>query len=137
MTEKLRVDKWLWSIRIFKSRTMSTDFCKSGKVRLKEEVLKPSSLIQVGQTLEIKKNGFNLLFKVIKLISKRVSASEAILCYENVTPESEMNKFNEWFVGKSTGEWRDRGEGRPTKKERRLIDEFKSEQFNWDDEPII
>ena len=80
---------------------MSTDFCKSGKVRLKEEVLKPSSLIQVGQTLEIKKNGFNLVFKVIKLISKRVSASEAILCYENVTPESEMNKFNEWFVGKS------------------------------------
>ena len=47
---------------------MSTDFCKSGKVRLKEEVLKPSSLIQVGQTLEIKKNGFNLVFKVIKLI---------------------------------------------------------------------
>ena len=116
---------------------MSTDFCKSGKVRLKEEVLKPSSLIQVGQTLEIKKNCFNLVFKVIKLISKRVSASEAILCYENVTPESEMNKFNEWFVGKSTGEWRDRGEGRPTKKERRLIDEFKSEQFNWDDEPIV
>ena len=48
-----------------------------------------------------------------------------------------MNKFNEWFVGKSTGEWRYRGEGRPTKKERRLIDEFKSEQFNWDDEPIV
>lgn len=125
--DKVRVDKWLWSVRIFKSRTLATDACKSGKVKLGDNSLKPSYLIQRGDQLEVKKNGFNLQFKVIDLIQKRVSAPLAQVCYEDLTPAEEMNKYQNWFVGKGASEKRERGTGRPTKKERRLIDGFKSE----------
>ena len=93
MSDKVRVDKWLWAIRIFKSRTISTDTCKSGKVKCKDEVLKPSSLVSIGNIVEVRKNGFQFLFKVLKPITKRVSASEAVLCYANLTSEEELNKF--------------------------------------------
>ena len=58
--KKVRVDKWLWAVRIFKSRTMATDACKAGKIKLKGISLKPSYLITTGETVEVKKNGFNL-----------------------------------------------------------------------------
>lgn len=125
--DKVRVDKWLWSVRIFKSRTLATDACKSGKVKLGGSSLKPSYLIQRGDQLEVKKNGFDLQFKVIDLIQKRVSAPLAQVCYEDLTPAEEMNKYQNWFVGKSSSEKREKGAGRPTKKERRLIDGFKSD----------
>lgn len=125
--DKVRVDKWLWSVRIFKSRTLATDACKSGKVKLGGNSLKPSYLIQRGDQLEVKKNGFDLQFKVIDLIQKRVSAPLAQVCYEDLTPAEEMNKYQNWFVGKGASEKRERGAGRPTKRERRLIDDFKSE----------
>ena len=134
MSDKVRVDKWLWAIRIFKSRTISTDTCKSGKVKCKDEVLKPSSLVSIGNIVEVRKNGFQFLFKVLNPITKRVSASEAVLCYANLTSEEELNKINDWFIGKSGSEWRERGEGRPTKKERREIDEFKEDQIDWDED---
>ena len=123
--DKLRVDKWLWSVRIFKSRSIATEACKSGKVVLGEKHLKPSHLIQAGDFLIVKKDGFNLEFKVIKLIEKRVSAVIADTCKENLTPESELLKYKDWFIGKSRPEWRDKGDGRPTKKERRTLEEFK------------
>lgn len=125
--DKVRVDKWLWSVRVFKSRTLATDACKSGKVKLGGHSLKPSYLIQRGDQLEVKKNGFDLQFKVIDLIQKRVSAPLAQVCYEDLTPAEEMNKYQNWFVGKSASEKREKGAGRPTKKERRLIDDFKSD----------
>ncbi len=125
--DKVRVDKWLWSVRIFKSRTLATDACKSGKVKLGGNSLKPSYLIQRGDQLEVKKNGFDLQFKVIDLIQKRVSAPLAQVCYEDLTPAEEMNKYQNWFVGKGASEKREKGAGRPTKRERRLIDDFKSD----------
>lgn len=125
--DKVRVDKWLWSVRIFKSRTLATDACKSGKVKLGGNSLKPSYLIQRGDQLEVKKNGFDLQFKVIDLIQKRVSAPLAKVCYEDLTPAEEMNKYQNWFVGKGASEKREKGAGRPTKRERRLIDDFKSD----------
>ncbi len=125
--DKVRVDKWLWSVRIFKSRTLATDACKSGKVKIDGHSLKPSYLVQRGELLEVKKNGFDLQFKVIDLIQKRVSAPLAQVCYEDLTSAEEMNKYQSWFVGKGATERREKGAGRPTKKERRLIDGFKSE----------
>lgn len=121
----VRIDKWLWSVRIFKSRTMATTACKAGKVKIEEGNAKPSSLVSVDQKVQVKKNGFNLEFKVLKLIEKRVGAPIAITCYEDLTPAEELNKYQDWFIGKSAPEMREKGAGRPTKRERREIDGFK------------
>ena len=129
LTNKMRVDKWLWCVRIFKSRTKATDACKKGNVKLGEAKLKPSSLISPGQTIEIRKDGFNLQFLIKDLIPKRVSSPLAIVCYENLTPPEELNKFKNWFIGKAPAELRLPGQGRPTKKERRDIDQFKDDLY--------
>ena len=133
---KVRLDKWLWAVRLFKSRTMATDACKAGKIKLNGHSLKPSYLITVGETIEVKKNGFNLIFKVNQLLEKRVSAVLAAPCFEDLTPADELNKYRDWFTGKAGAEFRDRGEGRPTKKDRREIDEFKDMYFDEDDEAL-
>ena len=133
---KVRLDKWLWAVRLFKSRTIATDACKAGKIKLNGHSLKPSYLITVGETIEVKKNGFNLIFKVNQLLEKRVSAVLAAPCFEDLTPADELNKYRDWFTGKAEAEFRDRGEGRPTKKDRREIDEFKDMYFDEDDEGL-
>lgn len=122
---KVRVDKWLWSVRIFKSRTIATDACKSGKVKIGESNVKPSYMLTVGETLHVKKEGFNMVYKALKLINKRVGAPIAVECYENLTSEDELNKFKSWYVGKAAAEKREKGTGRPTKKDRRNIDSYK------------
>ncbi len=126
--DKVRIDKWLWSVRIFKSRTIATDACKTGKVAVDASRVKPSSSVEVGQTVRVQKNGFDLTYKVLKLIEKRVGAPIAITCYEDLTPEEELNKYNDWYVGKARPEQREKGAGRPTKKDRRRIDNYK----DWD-----
>jgi len=135
--EKVRADQWLWSVRIFKSRTQATDACKQKKISIGESNLKPSAQISVGDEILVKKNGFNFQFLVKKLIKKRVGAPLAIECYENITPPEELLKYENWYVGKARPEWRDRGAGRPTKKERRTIDDFKEDLFNIDDDDLM
>lgn len=125
----MRIDRWLWSVRIFKSRTKATTACKAGRIRIGETVTKPSTLVRIGDTLHIRKDGFNLTFLVNKLIPKRVSATLAQPCYENLTPIEELTKFKDWFIGKAAPERRERGTGRPTKRERREIDIFKDEIY--------
>ena len=128
MIKKVRVDKWLWSVRIFKSRSIATNACKTGKVKIDGVNLKPSYLLQRGVTLEVRKEGFNLVFKVIDLLEKRVSATLAEPCYKNITPEDELNKYKDWYIGKAAPERREKGAGRPTKKERRILDDFKADE---------
>ncbi len=131
--DKVRIDKWLWSVRIFKSRTIATAACKAGRVKIGESIVKPSDKVAVGQMVYVKKEGFNLEFLVKKLIEKRVGAPIAQACYENLTPEEEMNKFSDWFIGKAATERRDKGAGRPTKRERREIDAWKNWHFDFDE----
>lgn len=123
--EKLRVDKWLWAVRIFKTRTLATNNCKKGNIKINGEKAKASANIQVEDLVSVHKNGFNLTFKVVKLIAKRVGAPLAIQCYEDLTPQEELNKFKDWFIGKARPELREKGAGRPTKKERRTLEDFK------------
>ena len=130
--EKVRLDKWLWSVRIFKSRTIATNACKSGKIKINGKASKPSSMISEGTKIEVHKNGFVFQFVALKLIQKRVGAPIAQACYEDITPAEELAKFENWYVGKAAPERRDRGTGRPTKKERREIERFKD--FYFDDE---
>ncbi len=134
---KTRVDKWIWSVRIFKSRTLATNACKANRVKINSKLVKASTSVEVNDVVSIQKNGFNFEFKVLKLINKRVGAPLAVECYENVTPEEELNKYNSWFVGKGRAEIRDKGAGRPTKKERREIVDYKEnvyDIFDWEDE---
>lgn len=129
MTKKIRIDKWLWTVRIFKSRTQATTACKSGRIKIGDKNLKPSYLITIGESIMVRKNGFNLEFVVKGILKSRVSATLAAPCYDNITPEEELNKYKSWFVGKAAAEQRIKGAGRPTKKERREIEDYKVEQF--------
>ena len=125
--DKVRIDKWLWSVRIFKSRTLATDACKAGKVRIKGEQVKPSYLMVVGEEVTVKKEGFNFEFKALQLIEKRVGAPIAQTCYTDITPAEEKSKYDAWFLnGMPANEKRERGTGRPTKRERRELDGFKN-----------
>lgn len=126
-----RIDKWLWAVRIFKSRTLATTACKSGKVKVGEKTVKPSFAVSIKDHLHVRKNGYDLQFIVKDIISKRVSATLAAPCYENITPAEEMEKYKSWFIGKANAEVREKGAGRPTKKERREIEDYKLDQF-WD-----
>ncbi|MEZ4984380.1 MAG: RNA-binding S4 domain-containing protein [Saprospiraceae bacterium] len=132
--DKVRIDKWLWAVRIFKSRTLASDAVKAGKVKVNGTTVKPSYSVQRGEKVVVGKNGFNFEFKVVDLLEKRVGAALAQQCYEDLTPADELNKYNDWFVGKRGVEFRDKGAGRPTKRERREIDDFKGYQvYDWDE----
>ena len=124
-----RIDKWLWSVRIFKSRTIATDHCKSGKVTLHLQKAKPSTMVSTGDLVSVHKNGFIFSFRVVNPIEKRVSATLAREAYEDLTPADELQKHENWFTGKSGPEIRERGTGRPTKKDRREIDTFKGDYY--------
>ncbi|TVR87588.1 MAG: RNA-binding S4 domain-containing protein [Saprospirales bacterium] len=123
--KKVRVDKWLWAVRIFKSRSLATKACKEGAVKMGDDKLKPAHLIEPDNILTVKKNDFNLRIKVLKLLSKRVGAPIAQSCYTDLTPEEEYNKYEAWYNRKKQSEFREKGLGRPTKKDRREIDKLK------------
>ncbi|MEO0044016.1 MAG: hypothetical protein RL329_3464 [Bacteroidota bacterium] len=123
--EKVRVDKWLWAVRIFKSRTLASDAVKDNKVKVNDELVKSSFQVQRGDTVAVKKDGFNLTYKVLDLIEMRVGAPIAQACYENLTPEAELKKFDTWYVAQVGRELRDKGTGRPTKRDRRDIERVK------------
>lgn len=125
--DKVRIDKWLWSVRIFKSRTLATDACKANTIKIDNVIVKASANVFRGNIVSARKDGFQLTFKVLDLIEKRVSAPLAQACYEDLTPPEERNKYKEWFIGKARPEVREKGSGRPTKRERREIDSHKDE----------
>lgn len=127
MADKVRIDKWLWAVRIFKTRTMATDTCKSNKVKINGKDAKPSTEVIVGNLVEVKKDGFNMQYKVLGIVTTRVSATLAAPCLENITPQEELNKYESWFLAQTGNEYRDRGTGRPTKRERRDLDDFKDQ----------
>ena len=117
-----RIDQ---SVRIFKSRTQAGAACKKGKVSINGQVVKPSAQVNLEDHIKVEKNRYEYQFIVRKIINKRVGAPAAVLCYKDITPEEELKKFDRWFVGKAKGEFRERGTGRPTKKDRREIERFK------------
>jgi ribosome-associated heat shock protein Hsp15 len=135
MPDKVRVDKWLWSVRIFKTRTKASAAVKAGQVKINGKPVKASYQVQRGEELTVGKNGFNFQFKIIDLIEKRVGAPLAQKCYEDLTPAEELSKYTDWFIGKRGVEVREKGTGRPTKKDRRELQDFKVGRFfDWEDE---
>jgi len=123
--EKIRIDKWLWSVRMFKTRTAATDACNSGKVKIEDNRVKPSQIIKVGDEIKFNLHGDIKILKVLRLIDKRVGAPVAVTCYEDKSPLGIHDKAQPSFFYQF--EVRDKGVGRPTKKNRREIERFKEE----------
>lgn len=130
MADKLRIDKYLWAIRVFKTRTLATEACKAGRVKKDGTNLKASYEVKIGDELNVSKGIERKLIKITDLLYSRVDAKKAILYYEDITPEEDTLKFKSMFSPVLT---RDRGAGRPTKKDRREIDDLKQSFFDEDD----
>lgn len=131
----MRVDKWLWAMRIYKTRSIATDACKNNRVSIGGMVAKPAREVRVGDTVTVKKMPVVYSFKIIDLPKSRQGAANVPLFMKNITPQSELDKLDQKiavFVK------RDRGTGRPTKKERRDIDVLMGgssfDGLEWDDE---
>lgn len=127
MIEGVRIDKWLWAVRAFKTRSQATEACKSGKVKIEEKSVKPSREIKLNEEIVVQVNHINRTLKVIGLLNNRVSAKLVPQYMDDLTPAEEYEK--EKIKREINYEYRDRGLGRPTKKERRLIDKLKKSKF--------
>ena len=124
---KVRIDKWLWAVRAYKTRSAAKNACDAGKVKVEQKCAKPSRDIVVGETVQFRKSGSTKIYKVLLLIEKRVSASLARECYEDLSPEEvKIKKAPTAFVDFPV---REKGAGRPTKKERRGIDKLNDDVF--------
>lgn len=118
--DSVRIDKYLWAIRAYKTRTDATDACKGNKISVGGQSVKPSREVKRGDVIEVRKGAITFTYKVLDLLEKRVGAKEVEKFAQNLTPQSEIDKMHapvESFFIK-----RDRGTGRPTKKERREMD---------------
>ncbi len=131
MAEKLRIDKYLWSIRLFKTRSLATDACRAGRVKKEGNNIKPSYEVKIGEVYQVSKAVEKKTIKVLDLLYTRVDAKKAVLAYADLTPPEETAKYKSMF--QSPVLTRDRGAGRPTKKDRRDIDDL-SESFFDNDE---
>ena len=121
MPKTVRIDKYLWAVRIYKTRTLATEACKKGRVTMDDAPAKASRMVSAGDVIEVKKMPVIYSFRVVDPIEKRVGAKIVDQFVENITPREEIQKLelqDDFFVK------RDRGAGRPTKKERRLLDDI-------------
>lgn len=132
-----RIDKWLWAVRIFKTRTIAADACKNGRVTMNGMSVKPSKVLRDGDVVSVRKPPVTYTFRVLKAIENRVGAKLVPEMLENITPREqyeilEMSRIS-GFVNRA------RGTGRPTKKERRDLDDFTSDVplFMENDEDIF
>ncbi|MBP8244836.1 MAG: RNA-binding S4 domain-containing protein [Chitinophagaceae bacterium] len=121
--EKLRLDKYLWAIRLFKTRTLAATACDTGKVKFDGLQAKSSRSVSIGDEYEVKTEAKRWRIKVTGLLYNRVAFTEAILHYTDITPEEEIQRLQYQAASFHTGKRRSKI-GRPTKKERRELDEF-------------
>lgn len=121
--EKLRLDKYLWSIRLFKTRTLAADACDKNKVKYKGNAAKASKTVSIGDEYEVKTEAKKWVIKVTDLLFNRVQYSEAINFYLDITPEEEQDRIQYQSAAFHTGK-RMSKVGRPTKKQQRDLDTF-------------
>lgn len=124
MTEvkPVRIDKFLWAVRIYKTRSLASEECRKGRILISNIQVKPSRLINPGDLITVKKMPVVYTYRVINPIENRVSAKMAPGFVEDLTPEDEKVKLKLGVTGSSS--YREKGTGRPTKKERRTLDKF-------------
>jgi ribosome-associated heat shock protein Hsp15 len=121
-TNSVRTDKWLWAVRVFKTRSLASDACRHGRVTVAGVPVKASREVRVHDVIVVKKDELTRTFKVLQLLQQRVGAPAAKKYVEDQTPESELQKAREPRFTPLF--FRAKGAGRPTKKERRAINDI-------------
>ncbi len=123
MTEKVRIDKWLWSVRLFKTRSLSAEACEKGKVRIADQTIKASRTVKVGDIIVLHRGPWLQSVKVINVVERRIGAALVKDFMEDITNEAELEKFRLYQLAQASFNFKG-GEGRPTKKERRDLDDY-------------
>lgn len=121
----MRIDKFLWCVRYYKTRTLATTACKKGQIRINQEIVKPSRVVYATDTIELRKNQINYKLKVNDIPPNRVSAKIVDLYRTDITPKEQFEAQE--LLKYSKDYYRKKGVGRPTKKDRRDIDDFTDE----------
>ena len=121
--EKIRLDKYLWSIRLFKTRTIAAAACDNGKVKMDGVAVKAARTVKTGDEYEVKTENKRWRIRVTALLGKRVAGAEAVKYYTDITPPEELERIQFQAASFHTGK-RQSKIGRPTKKERRDLDDF-------------
>jgi len=122
---KMRIDKWLWAARLFKTRSQASEACDQNKIVVMDHPVKPSRLVKEGDELKIKRTGLTRTIRVLKLTENRLPAKLVADYYTDLTPPEEIENYKA-RISKVTI-YRDPGTGRPTKRDRRMLDDFFSE----------
>lgn len=126
--DKLRIDKYLWAIRAFKTRSISTEACKAGRIKLNGQNLKASHIVKIGEVYTVQKGNDKKVIEVLDLLERRVDAKTAVNFYKDLTPIEETPAYKSMFHSPTLS--RDRGTGRPTKRDRREIDDLQEGWFD-------
>ena len=121
---EIRIDKWLWAMRIFKTRTIAAEECKKGRVMIEGVEVKPSRSVHLNEIVIVKKPPLLYTFRIKALTERRLAAKEVPLFMDNLTTEEELAKLD--MIKLSGMSNRERGTGRPTKRERRDLDDLKN-----------
>jgi ribosome-associated heat shock protein Hsp15 len=121
MVEKVRIDKWLWAVRIFKTRSKATEACSKGRVMINDLPVKPSREIHTGEVIKVKMPPVTRSYRILAAAEKRMSAKLVPEFVEDITPPEELENIK---INSSRWIYRKPGTGRPTKKERREMDDF-------------
>jgi ribosome-associated heat shock protein Hsp15 len=122
MADQVRVDKWLWAVRIFKTRSSASEACRKGRIMIDDFAVKPSRIVKIGDIVKVRKSPVTYCFEVLALAEKRMGAALVPGFMKDVTPKEELDLLD---MQKNMGSLhRDRGTGRPTKKDRRDLDDF-------------
>ncbi|MDB5021452.1 MAG: RNA-binding protein [Pedobacter sp.] len=128
--EKLRIDKYLWSIRLFKTRSLATDACRAGRIKQNGQNVKPSAIVKVGDVYQVSKGIEKKVIEVVDLLYTRPESKIAVTKYKDITPVEDTVAFKSMFHAPLMK--RDRGTGRPTKRDRREIDDHTDNFFESD-----
>lgn len=135
---EVRIDKWLWAVRVFKTRSLATDACKMNRVSINGQLTKPSRLVKEGDVISVRKPPIEYSFKVLRVLNNRVGAKLVPEYMENVTPKEQYDILELQRLSRFVD--RAKGLGRPTKKDRRDMESFIEdmptgmELFDWDED---
>lgn len=135
---EVRIDKWLWAVRVFKTRSLATDACKMNRVSINGQLTKPSRLVKEGDVISVRKPLIEYSFKVLRVLNNRVGAKLVPEYMENVTPKEQYDILELQRLSRFVD--RAKGLGRPTKKDRRDMESFIEdmpagmELFDWDED---
>lgn len=133
---EVRIDKWLWAVRLFKTRSLAAEACKKGRVMLSGISVKPSRMVRVDDVIQLRRSPITFSFKVLALTEARMNAKLVPNFMENVTSPDQLELLE--LLKLDNAATRARGEGRPTKKDRRALDDLTdTPSFVWDDEWIL